>query len=106
MATKKSTGILFAILVIACWVLGSPIQAGAETLNYKGYTWVKKAERVPVGDVEEHAVVLEVREVFMVFENGKVATSNAVVWGDYIKKDRPIYAIRNHKLCRWFYHYS
>ena len=38
MATKKSMWVLFGILVISAWVLGSAIQAGAETMNYKFYT--------------------------------------------------------------------
>jgi len=38
MATRKSILILFGILLILAWVLGSAIQAGAETMNYKYYT--------------------------------------------------------------------
>jgi len=58
MATRKSLWILFGILVISAWILGSAIQAGAETLNYKFYTYVIKAEDVPVADVEGHTVGL------------------------------------------------
>ena len=56
MATKKSIWIQYIVLVISLWILGSPIQAGAETLNYKFYTWVIKGETIPVGDVEGHSV--------------------------------------------------
>jgi hypothetical protein len=85
MPTKKSIWVLFGILVISAWVLGSAIQAGAETMNYKFYTWVNKAERVPVGDVEEHIVLSMVRGAFYVFENGEVATIDHVSTGDFIK---------------------
>ena len=89
MATKKSTWVFFGILVILAWVLGSAIQAGAETMNYKFYTWVNKAESVPVGDVEGHTVRLENRGAFYVFGNGEVATTNIVATGDLIKWSGP-----------------
>jgi hypothetical protein len=84
-ATKKSTWVLFGILVISTWVLGSAIPAGAETMNYKFYTWVIKVENVPIGDVEGHTMGVTVRNAFYVFENGEVATANAVAIGDTIK---------------------
>jgi len=84
MATRKSMWILFGILVISAWILGSAIQAAAETLNYKFYTYVTKYERVPIADVEGHAVSLTVRNAFYVFENGEVATTQAVSTGDGI----------------------
>jgi len=89
MAAKKSVWVLFGILVIFAWVFGSAIQAGAETMNYKFYTWVNKAESVPVGDVERHTVRLENRGAFYVFENGEVATTNIVATGDLIKWSGP-----------------
>jgi hypothetical protein len=89
MITKKSIAVLFGILVILAWVLGSAIQASAETMNYKFYTWVTKAESVPVGDVEGHIMRYEVRESFYVFENGEVATSNIIATGDLIKYSGP-----------------
>ena len=85
MATKKSIWVLFGILSISAWVLGSAIQAGAETLNYKFYSWVNKGEIVPIGDVEGHVVTLIMRGNFYVFENGEVATGNSVTTGDLIK---------------------
>jgi hypothetical protein len=85
MATKRTLWVLFGVLVISVWVLGSTIQAGAETMNYKFYTYVIKNEIVPVGDVEGHAVVLTMRGAFYVFENGEVATINHVATGDFIK---------------------
>jgi hypothetical protein len=89
MVTKKSMSVLFGILVISAWVLGPAIQAGAETLNYKFYTWAIKAENVPVGDVEGHTVGFVIRETFLVFENGEVATSNVIATGDLIKGSGP-----------------
>jgi len=85
MATKKSIWVLFGILAISAWVLGSAIQAGAETMNYKLYTYVTKQEVVPVGDVEGHVMVLTLRRSFLVFENGEVATVNAVITSDTVK---------------------
>jgi hypothetical protein len=58
-------------------------------MNYKFYTWVTKAESVPVGDVEGHIVRYEVRGSFYVLENGEVATVNAVATGDLIKWSGP-----------------
>ena len=89
MAIRKSLWILFGILVISAWVLGSPIQAGAETMKYKFYTWVIKRESLPVADVEGHVLGLNVRNAFLVFENGEVATSISVGWNDYIKGAGP-----------------
>jgi hypothetical protein len=85
MATKKSMWVLFGILVILAWVLGSVIQAGAETLNYKSYTYVVKAESVPVGDVDGHYLFSMTRRAFLVFENGEVATSRSVLTGEMMK---------------------
>ena len=61
MATKKSIGVFFGILAILTWVLGSAIQVGAETMNYKSYMFTIRAENVPVGDVEGHMVGLVIR---------------------------------------------
>ena len=85
MATKKSRWILFGILVISAWVLGSVIPAGAETLKFKSYTYVTKAESFPVGDVDGHTVGYTTRRAFLVFENGEVATQKSVSTSDAIK---------------------
>ena len=90
MATRKLFWGLFAIFVISAWVLGSAIQAGAETLNYKFYTWVIKGDRTPIGDVEGHNLILHKRGAFCVFENGEVATySNNVSTIDLVKGSGP-----------------
>ena len=79
MATSKSMWVLFGILVISAWVLGSAIQAGAETMNYKFYTWVIKGENVPVGDVEGHTVGLMCEELFMCLKTGRLRLSTMLV---------------------------
>jgi hypothetical protein len=89
MIKKKSMRALFGILVISAWVLGSAIQAGAETMNYKFYTWVIKSERSPVGDVEGHTLGFGMRGAFYVFENGEVATINQVSTSDFIQGAGP-----------------
>ena len=85
MVTKKSIRVLFGILVISASILGSGIQVGAETLKFKAYTYVTKAERAPVGDVDGHTVGFSIRRAFIVFENGEVATQTSVITSDGIK---------------------
>ena len=85
MGTRKLMWVLFGILVISAWVLGSVIPAGAETLKFKSYTYVTKAESFPVGDVDGHTVGYTTRRAFLVFENGEVATFDAVITSDTIK---------------------
>ncbi len=73
MNTKKSIWILFGILVISAWVLGSVIQAGAETLKGRTATVVTKDENIPVGDQEGHILGLQTTEGLAFFENGEIA---------------------------------
>jgi hypothetical protein len=75
--------------VISGWVLGSAIQAGAETLNYKYYSWAIKGETVAIADAEGHTVGLGVREGFLIFENGEVATGSYVSTSDLTKGTGP-----------------
>jgi hypothetical protein len=89
MAKKKSMKVLFGIFVISAWVVGAAIQASAETLKYKFYSWVIKGESVPVADVEGHAVGFQMREGFNVFENGEVGTVNAVITLDLVGSTGP-----------------
>ena len=85
MTTKKLIWVLFRILVIVGWIVGSAIQVGAETMNYKCYSHVVKADYGLIGDVEDHTFGMETRRSICVFENGDVATGIAFVAGDYIK---------------------
>lgn len=71
------------------WVLGAAMPGEAETLTYKFYTWVSKAERVPIGDVEGHAVGLVVRDSFNVLDTGEVATTRSVITNDFVKGAGP-----------------
>ena len=80
MAAKKLMCILFGILVISTWVL----EARAETMNYKFYSWVIKRESTPMADVAGHRVVHDKRGAFYVFENGEVATVNHVTATDLL----------------------
>ena len=77
--------VLFGILVIWGWVLGSAIQVGAETMSYKLYSVVIKSDSFPIGDVEGHAVEIYVRSAFYVFPN-EVATAYALGIRDVIKE--------------------
>jgi hypothetical protein len=85
MATKKSVWVLFGILVISAWVLGSAIQAGAETLNFKSFAKVFKQKIVPIDDVEGHSVALQVREGAVIFENGEFGWMKSILFRDLIK---------------------
>ncbi len=89
MATRKSSWVLFGMILISAWILGSATKGDAETMNYKSYSYVLKAEDVPVGDVEGHTVGLVMRRAFYVFENGEVATTNSVATRDLIKGAGP-----------------
>ncbi len=92
MAQKKSIGVLFGILVISVWILGSGIEAGAETMKFKVYGYETKAESVSIGDVEGHTLALRTRSAFCVLENGEVATQIAVMLGDFIKQSGSVVA--------------
>ena len=82
MATKRSMWILFGILVMAAWVLGSAIQAGAETLKCKASGNVVKREVMPIPDVEGHTYNMLMRDGLAFFENGEVATFKAFTMSD------------------------
>ena len=85
MPTKKSMWVLFEILVISAWVLGSAIQAGAETLKIKVSSYSTQVEVIQVGDMEGHIIMPHTRRGLAFFENGDVATYT--FWGtaDLIK---------------------
>jgi len=73
MATKKSMWVLFGILVISAWVLGSAIPAGAETMKCRIATTTTKDESIPVSDEEGHSLHLLITEGLAFFENGEIA---------------------------------
>jgi len=85
MATKKSTGILLAMLVVLIWLLGSAIQVGAETLRFKVSNYQTQSEVIQVGDMEGHAIIVATRRGLAFFENGDVATYTNWAMFDSVK---------------------
>jgi hypothetical protein len=79
-----------SIFVIGVYPLGSVPQATAETLNYKIFNHVTKAEAVPIPDAEGHLVRLTQREGVYIFENGELAWLKLVLYADLIKGAGPI----------------
>ena len=73
MTTKKSMYVLFGILLISAWVLGSAIQAGAETMKCKSVQTTTKIERMEVGDEKGHFLTLQRMEGLAYCENGEIA---------------------------------
>jgi hypothetical protein len=73
MAAKKSVLVFSTILVISVWVLGSTIQAGAETLRGKSIAITTKDENIKVNDVPGHILGLSISEGLAFFENGEIA---------------------------------
>lgn len=84
MATKKSMMILSGILLISVWVLGSAIQAGAETMKCRIATTTTKEESTSVGDEEGHSLRLLITEGLAFFENGEIAKVIAHILNDRI----------------------
>lgn len=81
MATNKSMWVLLGILVIAVWIFGFAIQAGAETLKGRAVFTVTRDERIPVGFEEGHALGLQIWEGLGFFENGEIGKARSYgVW--------------------------
>ena len=72
MATKKSMVVLLDILMISAWILGSTIQAGAETLKGKSIATTTKNEDIQVNDAPGHILRLNIMEGLAFFENGEI----------------------------------
>ena len=85
MATKKSMWVLFGILVISVWVLGSVIQAGAETMKCRNAGTATRDETIPVGDEEGHVLGLQIGEGLAFFDNGEIAKMRANAIYDSIR---------------------
>ena len=85
MDTRKSIWVLFAILAISAWVLGSVNQAEAETLKIKVSSYNTQVKVIQVEDMEGHTLMPHTRRGLAFFENGDVATYTS--WGvaDIIK---------------------
>ena len=84
MATKKSIWILIGMVVIMAWLLGSVIQAVAETKEVRTVCQFSKLEIMPVGDVEGHIFyIAETRG--LAFVDGEVAVYVGWAKGETIK---------------------
>jgi hypothetical protein len=73
MATKKLMWVLFGILVISAWILGSVVQVGAETLKGRIVLTTTKYEEISVSDEPGHVLAIRIREGLAFFENGEIA---------------------------------
>jgi len=112
MATKKSMMVLFGILVISAWVLGSVIHAGAETMKCRSASTSTKDERIPVSDAEGHVLGLQIAEGLAFFDNGEIAKTRAhtiydtmpgigsqtIVYNIYTFEDGSTIVLRNQRM--------
>jgi hypothetical protein len=89
MAPRKNGMVLFSIFTILVCFFGYVIQAGAETWNYKAYSWVMKSDSYPVGDKEGHNIGSMLRGTFYAFENGEIATATVAGTFDYLERTGP-----------------
>jgi hypothetical protein len=74
MATKKSIWVLFGVLVISAWILGSVMPVHADTMKCRTAGVVTKDETLSVGYEEGHVLGLQITEGLAFFENGQIAT--------------------------------
>ncbi len=79
------------IFVIGIWLSGFVPEATAETLNYKFFNHVVKAEAVLIPDKEGHLVRLTQREGVFILENGELAWAKIVLYVDLVKGAGPYY---------------
>jgi hypothetical protein len=73
MATKKSIWVLFGVLLISAWVLGSVILVGAETMKCRNAGTAIKDETIPVADEQGHELGLQLGQGLGFFDNGEIA---------------------------------
>ena len=85
MVNKRFPLGLIGFLLILALLLGSTTQATAETLNYKLFNHVTKAEVFPIPDAEGHEVTVTTREGVNRFENGEMAWVKAIIIRDGTK---------------------
>ncbi len=76
---------LINILVMTVFLLAVVGQTMAETMNFKFFNHVTKAELITVADAEGHVMILQTREGVAVFENGEWAWIKAAITLDLIK---------------------
>ena len=82
MATRKSMWVIFGILIISAWVLGSAIQVRAETMKCRVARVVTKDETMPVTDEEGHVLAMQISQGVAFFENGDIANFKAQAISD------------------------
>jgi hypothetical protein len=89
MATKKSIyiWILFGILIIAAWLLGSVTQAGAQTYTVKcrNTGHIPKVHVIEVGDVPDHIVFVSELAGVQSCDDSSVATISSKAMGEVTK---------------------
>lgn len=73
MATKKSVCVLFCIVMVSAWILGSAIQAGAETLKGRSVLTATKEERTSLDLEPGQHLAMQTLEGLAFFENGEIA---------------------------------
>lgn len=65
--------------------LGSVPQATAETLKFRLFNHVTKAEMFPIPDVEGHFIIANVREGTIILENGELGWVKGILINDMIR---------------------
>ncbi len=87
MATRKSIWILFGILIIAAWVLGSVTQAGAQTytLKCRSTGHFPKINIIEVGDVPGHNLLVGESAAMQSYDDGSVATYSGKIMAEFSK---------------------
>ena len=85
MATKKLMCVLFGVLVISAWVLGSAIQVGAETLKCKHAQTNTKFDSMEVGDENGHFIGVQRMEGLAYCENGEIAKVRTDSTFDFVR---------------------
>ncbi len=86
MAMKKSMMVLFGILVISAWVLGSAHQSVAATMKCRNATTLTKSEAIPVSDEEGHELRLQIFQGLAFFDNGEIAKLRSHIISDTMPK--------------------
>jgi hypothetical protein len=89
MATRKSMWVLFGILLICAWLLGSVTQGVAEqTMKCKIASTNTKDERISLNDEEGHGFGMSISEGLAFFEGGEIAKTKSYTLFDFIPGKR------------------
>jgi len=86
MTQKTALQVLLSIGLVAVWVFGVPLSAGAETLSYKSYVWMNKYDPVVVDEATALRVSLAQRGGIYVCDTGEVATIQRVSLNEFTKE--------------------